>query len=357
MEGATKTPLQDSMGPASPTRSKTLAEGDTVDDELHVAEPSEPEGDEAAPKVETDAAIEQQHEPTSPTSVSPESVASPIPSSSQDESEDDEGSDDEDTNDEDTDNEDTEEEATGDEATGDEATGDEANNDEPNDDEDTEEDHPQLTDAAAYFAANPHLSLPEIMLSGAMAHSIQKSLVKNFNSTDISSLRRVSKYLSECPIIVKSFEHTHSAKNDPLGGYCQVRVVGKKGKVKACGNGPHTGHITRYCKLHGSIGTGLPPLPAAGRKRFNICSEHVFSADRDLEIESFQLHAVCGKCQRKAAKTLNMGDSKCVCDDTLRRWNCHKCAEKQLTGWEELAEARKGTMDDKHDDKYEEDCD
>ena len=200
--------------------------------------------------------------------------------------------------------------------------------------------------AQEYIVANPNATLPEILF-GAVEREIQIGVTRHLNLDDIQQLRAVNRNLNRSCLIDEIFRNAGAA-DKRLGGACEVLVEDKTRKptlgegvaAKECGNGPHNGRITRYCRMHGTL--------------LNICRRHTYREDRSDEIEAMWIHGVCSHCQGESR--LDPGDSNCTCEDTLRNWCCKVCARKKILDWKQYSDQIVRGLEDKKAKGYRLQC-
>ncbi|MCJ1291940.1 hypothetical protein MMC34_003490 [Xylographa carneopallida] len=217
--------------------------------------------------------------------------------------------------------------------------------------------------------SNPFLSGLEILLTN-MPPDLTDAIFRALNFGDALALRRVNRNLSHSYAINIILQQPFRGRRP--GGSCQAEIAKGWSKVGepegrnsgysvyvlndfpegwriVCGNGPHNGHVTRYCESHavnvdrhdsgGVVERRLPLYEVCGKHRDATYTTQCLEASQPLNIPQRNISEwvpVCESCtMSQIAKSPN-GSNSCCCETTIaadeaflaQGWNCDGCVHR-----------------------------
>ena len=229
-----------------------------------------------------------------------------------------------------------------------------------------------------FSARNPFLSGLEVLLTN-MPPELTDTIFRGLNFSDVLALQCVNRNLAHSYTINSMLQQPFRGQR--LGGSCRAEKARGWSKVGepegrnpgysiyvlkgfpegwriVCGNGPHNGHITRYCESHmANVGqNGSGGLVEQQSPLYEICGKHRGVPNATNRSKASQSRhgprrdisewvPICDSCTiSQIAKSPN-GSNSCCCEATIaaeeallaQQWNCDGCVHRLADSYERKA--------------------
>ncbi|MCJ1393358.1 hypothetical protein MMC18_006231 [Xylographa bjoerkii] len=227
-------------------------------------------------------------------------------------------------------------------------------------------------------ALNPSLSGLEVLLTNTPP-DLTDTIFYALNFSDALALRRVNRKLAHSYALVSILQQPFRGRR--LGGSCRAEIAKSwqktrepegrnpghnvyvlkgfpEGRRVVCGNGPHNGHITRYCESHtanverhgkgGPIEQRSPLYEVCGKHRGIARATGRSEASQSLqrpELNISEWVPVCETCTMRQIRKSPNGSNSCCCEVGIaaeeallaQEWNCDGCVHRLAVLYERKA--------------------
>ena len=224
---------------------------------------------------------------------------------------------------------------------------------------------------------NPSLTGLEVLLTN-MPPDLTDTIFLALTFGDALALRQVNRNLAQSYAINSILRQPFRGRR--LGGSCQAEVVRDWSKTRepsggnreyelyvlesrpehshvVCGNGPHNGHITRYCESHTAHTSCRSPgnvLEQRSRPShlYEVCEKHrgtEHATGQSAGTQSFdrsrknipEWMPVCESCTMCQIARNPRGSNSCCCEAAIasdeallaQGWNCEGCVHRQAQSY------------------------